>query len=207
MAYREHGMWEILEVLKKLHEGKSVRVTSRLTGRDRKTVARYLAAAAGHYCRPETRATPYHCSLLSPRDPSNSLSLLTSQRIHDSHISPQIWIFKPAVEGIFTEQIDDRHMFCSSNCEVLKALRGSKCNGAPRLHESRRTTGDCIILFPRSDAVRDPLNEPFPMTSGRVGRRPGRGCVYDEFTRNVAPSYVVITHLGGLNVPTGNSRS
>jgi hypothetical protein len=45
MAYREHGMWEILEVLKKLHEGKSVRVTSRLTGRDRKTVKRYQSAA------------------------------------------------------------------------------------------------------------------------------------------------------------------
>lgn len=45
MAYREHGMWEILEVLKKLHEGNSVRRTARLTGRDRQTVSRYLAAA------------------------------------------------------------------------------------------------------------------------------------------------------------------
>ena len=45
MAYREHGMWEVLEVLKRLHKGERVRSVSKNTGRDRKTVNRYKAAA------------------------------------------------------------------------------------------------------------------------------------------------------------------
>ena len=45
MAYREHAMWEVLEVLKRLHKGERVRSVSKNTGRDRKTVNRYKAAA------------------------------------------------------------------------------------------------------------------------------------------------------------------
>ncbi len=44
-AYREHGMWEVLEVLKRLHNGEQIRSVSRVTGRSRKTVKRYKAAA------------------------------------------------------------------------------------------------------------------------------------------------------------------
>jgi hypothetical protein len=46
MAYVEHGMWEVLEVLRRIHKGESVRSTARSTGRDKKTVKRYAAAAA-----------------------------------------------------------------------------------------------------------------------------------------------------------------
>ncbi len=45
MAYMEHGMWEVLDVLKRIHEGQKIRSVARSTGRDRKTVRRYLAAA------------------------------------------------------------------------------------------------------------------------------------------------------------------
>jgi transposase len=45
MAYREHGMWEVFDVLKRIHRGESVRAVSRTTGRERKTVKRYVAAA------------------------------------------------------------------------------------------------------------------------------------------------------------------
>lgn len=45
MAYMEHGMWEILEVLRRIHAGDSVRSTARSTGRDKKTVRRYISAA------------------------------------------------------------------------------------------------------------------------------------------------------------------
>ena len=38
MAYKEHGMWEVLDVLR--------RAIARTTGRSRKTVQRYLTAAA-----------------------------------------------------------------------------------------------------------------------------------------------------------------
>ena len=45
MAYREHGMWEVLEVLKRLHGGEGLRSIARQTGRTRKTVKRYKEAA------------------------------------------------------------------------------------------------------------------------------------------------------------------
>lgn len=45
MAYEEHGMWEVLEVLKRIHSGIGVRPTARATGRDRRTVRRYVEVA------------------------------------------------------------------------------------------------------------------------------------------------------------------
>lgn len=45
MAYKEHGMWEVLEVLKHIHKGETVRSTKRQTGRERRTVERYVKTA------------------------------------------------------------------------------------------------------------------------------------------------------------------
>lgn len=45
MAYLELKMWDVLEVLRKIHAGESVRSVSRSTGRARKTVARYVDLA------------------------------------------------------------------------------------------------------------------------------------------------------------------
>jgi transposase len=46
MAYQEHGMWEVLDVLKRIHRGESVREVAKATGRTRKTVTRYIQTAA-----------------------------------------------------------------------------------------------------------------------------------------------------------------
>lgn len=45
MAYREHGMWEVLAVLRRIHRGEGVRAAARATGRSRATVARYVKVA------------------------------------------------------------------------------------------------------------------------------------------------------------------
>jgi transposase len=45
MAYSEHGMWEILHVLRRIHAGEGKRQVARATGRSRTTVTRYLTAA------------------------------------------------------------------------------------------------------------------------------------------------------------------
>lgn len=45
MAYREHGMWEILDVLTRIHRGEGPRRVARSTGRSRKTIGRYVALA------------------------------------------------------------------------------------------------------------------------------------------------------------------
>ena len=49
MAYREVGMWEILEVLRRVHRGEPYAAIQRATGHTRKTVRRYVrvARAAG----------------------------------------------------------------------------------------------------------------------------------------------------------------
>ena len=45
MVYREHGMWEVLEVLRRAHRGERQRAISRTTGRSRTTIRRYLKVA------------------------------------------------------------------------------------------------------------------------------------------------------------------
>jgi len=45
MAYREVGMWEILNVLRRIGRGENKSVVARATGHRRKTVRRYVAAA------------------------------------------------------------------------------------------------------------------------------------------------------------------
>jgi transposase len=45
MAYREYGMWEILDVLRRIHRGETQKAIEAATGRTRKTIRRYLRAA------------------------------------------------------------------------------------------------------------------------------------------------------------------
>jgi transposase len=45
MAYREHGMWEVFEVLRRVHAGEAYRSVARGTGRSPKTVRRYVRLA------------------------------------------------------------------------------------------------------------------------------------------------------------------
>lgn len=45
MAYQEYGMWEILDVLRRIHRGESKKSIEAATGRTRKTVRRYLRTA------------------------------------------------------------------------------------------------------------------------------------------------------------------
>ena len=52
MVYREHGMWEVLEVLRRAHRGEKVKAIVRSTGRSRNTVKRYLFAAGELDWRP-----------------------------------------------------------------------------------------------------------------------------------------------------------
>jgi transposase len=45
MAYREVDMWEILEILRRVHRGETKAAVGRATGRTRKTIRRYIGAA------------------------------------------------------------------------------------------------------------------------------------------------------------------
>ena len=52
MAYKEYGMWEVQEVLRRLDRGESQVHVATATGRDRKTVRHYLRLAAEFGWRP-----------------------------------------------------------------------------------------------------------------------------------------------------------
>ena len=45
MAYREIAMWEILEVLWRVHRGEGQRAIQRVTGHGRTTIRRWVACA------------------------------------------------------------------------------------------------------------------------------------------------------------------
>ena len=55
MAYRELEMWEVLDVLRRVHRGETKAAIERVTGRTRKTIRRYLKAAAKVGWEPGTR--------------------------------------------------------------------------------------------------------------------------------------------------------
>jgi hypothetical protein len=46
MAYRELGMWEVLDVLRRVHRGEAKAAIARVTGRSRKTIGRYVRVAS-----------------------------------------------------------------------------------------------------------------------------------------------------------------
>jgi hypothetical protein len=46
MAYRELGMWEVLDVLRRVQRGETKSGIERTTGRSRKTIHRYVKTAA-----------------------------------------------------------------------------------------------------------------------------------------------------------------
>ena len=61
MAYRELGVIEIREVLRRFCQGEGLRAIARGTGSDRKTVAKYVAAAtAAGLCRGDAGPTDAH---------------------------------------------------------------------------------------------------------------------------------------------------
>jgi transposase len=77
MAYRELGMWEVLDVLRRVHRGETKAAIERVTGRTRKTIRRYLKAAAKAGWEPGSR------------EPDEALAAAVAQRLRPG----------PAVEG------------------------------------------------------------------------------------------------------------
>jgi hypothetical protein len=69
MAYRELGMWEVLDVLRRVHRGEAKAAIERVTGRTRKTIRRYLKAAAKAGWEPGTR------------EPDEALAAAVAQRL------------------------------------------------------------------------------------------------------------------------------
>src|SRR3989454_6276998 len=69
MAYREVGMWEILEVLRRVHRGEPYAAIQSTTGHTRKTVRRYVRTA---------RATGWDAATT---EPDEALAATVGQRL------------------------------------------------------------------------------------------------------------------------------
>src|SRR3990172_9265287 len=69
MAYRELGMWEVLDVLRRVHRGEAKSAIERVTGRTRKTIRRYLKAATKLGWEPGSR------------EPDETLAAQVAQRL------------------------------------------------------------------------------------------------------------------------------
>jgi transposase len=78
MAYREVGMWEILEVLRRVHRGESQVAIARATGHTRKTIRRYTRTARKRGWTPG-----------GTQEPDEVLAQAVAQRLRPVPVAPE----------------------------------------------------------------------------------------------------------------------
>ena len=112
MAYKEHGMWEVLDVLRRAHRGEGRRAIARTTGRSRKIVQRYLTAAADLGWQPgqDEPGEPLAAQILAQLRPSEA-----EQRLLPHRETLRGWLSGAAAEG---------HPLTLTKCHALLTRRG-----------------------------------------------------------------------------------
>ena len=78
MAYREVGMWEILEVLRRVYRGESQVTIARATGHTRKTIRRYTRTARKRGWTPD-----------GSQEPDEALAQAVAQRLRPVPVAPE----------------------------------------------------------------------------------------------------------------------
>ena len=95
MAYREHGMWEILDVLKRHHRGESQRRIAAATGRGRKTIRAYIREAKKLGWSKEVPPDEALASRVAQRrqpGPSSSEASASEKALRGHHDRIQQWV-------------------------------------------------------------------------------------------------------------------
>ncbi len=97
MAYRELGMWEVLDVLRRVHRGEAKASIERVTGRTRKTIRRYLAAAAKAgwepgSCEPDEALAAAVAQRLRPGPPAEATSGGAAALLSPHHEQLRAWL-------------------------------------------------------------------------------------------------------------------
>ena len=101
MAYREHGMWEVLDVLKRHHRGESQRRIAVATGRGRKTIRAYIREAKKLGWSKEVPPDDELASRVAQRrqpGPSSSEASASEKALHAHHDRIQQWVEGPEGE-------------------------------------------------------------------------------------------------------------
>lgn len=121
MSYREHGMWEVLEILRRAHRGERKRAISRATGRSRNTVHRYLKTAAKLGWRP------------GDKDPDEALAarVMTRHRPGPQDGPPgetegRLLPHRQTLAAWLDGDTDDHHSLTLTKCHELLGRRGIK---------------------------------------------------------------------------------
>ncbi len=101
MAYREHGMWEVLDVLKRHHRGESQRRIAVVTGRGRKTIRAYIREAKKLGWSKEVPPDDEFASRVAQRrqpGPSSSEASASEKALRAHHDRIQQWVEGPEGE-------------------------------------------------------------------------------------------------------------
>ena len=101
MAYREHGMWEVLDVLKRHHRGESQRRIAVATGRGRKTIRAYIREAKKLGWSKEVPPDDELASRVAQRrqpGPSSSEASASEKALRAHHDRIQQWVEGPEGE-------------------------------------------------------------------------------------------------------------
>ena len=101
LAYREHGMWEVLDVLKRHHRGESQRRIAVATGRGRKTIRAYIREAKKLGWSKEVPPDDELASRVAQRrqpGPSSSEASASEKALRAHHDRIQQWVEGPEGE-------------------------------------------------------------------------------------------------------------
>ena len=101
MAYREHGMWKVLDVLKRHHRGESQRRIAVATGRGRKTIRAYIREAKKLGWSKEVPPDDEFASRVAQRrqpGPSSSEASASEKALRAHHDRIQQWVEGPEGE-------------------------------------------------------------------------------------------------------------
>jgi len=114
MAYREHGMWEVYEVLRRVHGGEAFRSVARATGRTPKTVRRYVKLArklgwqpGGSEIPDESLAARVVARLRPGPQASSDSAAETTLRPHLGQLREWLAIDRPTERGLTLTKVHE----------------------------------------------------------------------------------------------------
>ena len=125
MAYVEHGMWEVPEVLRRAYRGEGQNSIARSTGRTRKTVRRYLSKTVElglHPPNPSER----------PLTLSKIRELLGRQGVHVSYsyVPSDLLDRLPVLHAVVVTLVFSRHQYAylthSQKLQDVRELRAGR---------------------------------------------------------------------------------
>jgi transposase len=172
MAYREVGMWEILEVLRRVHRGESQVAIARATGHTRKTIRRYTRTARRRGWTPG-----------GTEEPDEALAQAVARRLRPvpetrerGESEARLWAHRARIEAWLRPEADERRGLRLSKVHTLLEREGIR---VPYSSLHRFATQHCGFQDRRRLTVRVAEVAPGELAEVDFGRL---GLVWDPAT-------------------------